>query len=183
MKFINPFAALFLLSGVSKAQNLRRSLGRVDPSACDDESAFSLPAGFVCDFPIVIAGFGVSGLPEGAAAAMEKQGLSVGINPPAGFYRVEDDTADNPCESIVSSYVGKGKGANFEAPEDSFRWSGSFVLARPSGQTSYVDKFPDQQGGLWEVSGSVFFEDGGDFTLVKYNGKKPFDICAYLAEN
>jgi len=89
--------------------------------------------------------------------------------------------ADN---NIVKVYEGKGKGANFEEPDpNGFKWSGSFVLARPPGQTSHDENFPDGQPGLWEVSGMVSFEDES-YTLGEnaYRGAPPFDICAYLAE-
>jgi hypothetical protein len=150
-----------------------------DPSACNDPSAFLSPPGYTCDFPVIVAGFGVSGLPAGATEAMGRNEIFGGTTPNAGFYKVGDDFS---CNSVESSYIFKGKGSRFEIPGDGkYQWNGNIVIFRPAGQTSYAPQFPDQEGGIWQVSGRVSFE-GNDFTLVSYSGKAPFDICQYLAD-
>lgn len=109
-----------------------------------------------------MSGIGQSGWPD---AMNRKNDKHAGVNPDTGFYRVDEDLE---CDSIQKSYISKGKGVYCEEPEGTFKWSGTFPLLRPSGQKSYDPVFPDQQGGIWEVSGTVFFEDGGDFTIRRY---------------
>ena len=171
---------------------------RLDRSACTDDSRFWIssadnPCG---NYPIVLTGFCVPGLPEPAAnnplrfQGCGDEGINNGINPDGGVYRVDEDPPEGwdganpePCDQICSFHVGRGQGANFLDPDDEgkFTWSGGFTVFRPAGQTSYDPTFPDQEGGIWEVTGgTVFFEDGDDFTVRKYVGKKPFDVCAEL---
>lgn len=166
--------------GAAKAeQHLRRDLKPAqDPSACgNDISSFGLAADHPwnpCGFPLVIAGFGVSGLPPVADPGC------VGKNPNIGFYRVGDNLS---CDPISASYIAKGAGYRFEAPEGEFTWEGSLIFARPPGQTSLDPDFPDHgQGGIWEGQGRVTFKDGEDYVLVKYLGTKLLDICDILRD-
>ena len=165
-------------------RNLKGGAAAIDPSACDDPSAFD-PADFdvvLCDFPVIIAGFDVSGLPDVANPSQMNPGANVGKNPPTGIHRVVEG-AENPCENIVKSYISQGTGANLSPSQDGeFSWKGSFIIARPAGQTSLIpDVFPDQEGGLWDVNGRVTYK-GNDFTLLSYAGSPPFDICEYLGD-
>jgi hypothetical protein len=167
--------------------NFRRGLGKPvpDPSACNDPSAVLYPPGDTCDFPVIVAGFGVSGLPAGATEAMGRNEIYGGTTANTGFYKVGDDFS---CDSVESSYIVKGTGSRLEISQLSgddnddnriLKMTGNFVIVRPAGLTSYATEFPDQQGGIWQASGSVTF-DGN--TLVRYRGTAPYDICQYLAD-
>jgi hypothetical protein len=162
--------------------NFRRGLGKPDPSACNDPSAVLYPPGDACDFPVIVAGERVNGLPEGATLAMDSLGINAGVTPKIGFYKVGNDFS---CGSVESSLVVPGKGLHYKISElddkSQLTVTGNFILSRPAGQTSYAPEFPDQKEGIWQVSGSITFE-GDDFTIVRSSGKPPFDICQYLAD-
>jgi hypothetical protein len=158
--------------------------GRIkDASACDDPSSFLVvpedvgPNGWPCDFPLIISGFGVEGLPTAANNTNTK---NVGVSPSAGFYRVS--STDAPCDNVVDSYIKKGAGAYKEDPSSgTFSWKGNYVLLRPPGQVSFVpDIDPNGEGGIWAVRGTSVFESEY-FTLLDFKGKIVADICQLLS--
>jgi hypothetical protein len=181
MRLLSNLSVVLLFTCGAFADKLRRELAptEVSTSDCNHPSAFLiLPEVYgICDFPFIITGFGVDGLPPPAAAAHLKQNLRNGLSPDLGVFRVSED--DMTCNSIVKSYISKGKGGRIVVTKSGETWNGNLLIFRPANQTSYVDAFPDQVGGLWEISGRIVFE-GNDFTIRSYSGKKPIDICALL---
>ena len=179
MRLVSIFSVILLFTCGASADNLRRVLTpmKLSTSDCNHPSGFLVLAeDGLCDFPFIITGFDVDGLPPPAVEAHRKNGLNTGVLN-IGVFRVSED--DMTCNAIVKSYIFSGKGVKFATTEVGLNYIGNFVVFRPPGQTSYVEEFPDQVGGLWATSGKLVFE-GDDFIIRSYSGKKPFDICAYL---
>jgi len=150
-------------------------------AGCPDPNADGngdLPADFICDFPVFISGFFIEGLPAPAVAAHAKHNLNTGHTTTVKIYRLD---GNNDCTS--PPFVHKAAGINFENPsDDGFVWKGNFVLFRPRGQISNdPGGFDvDGRGGFFVLNGRLTFEDTS-FTIKKYVGKKPVDVCALLA--
>jgi hypothetical protein len=106
--------------------------------------------------------------------------MNVGALPDVPVLRL---SRASPCSSILSSYTVQGSGGTTTQgnPDDGsqFSWKGGFLLIRPAGQTSLDPTIPDQVASLFELSGIITFQ--GDFTVLKYAGTTPVDVCKMLA--
>jgi hypothetical protein len=135
----------------------------------------------LCGFPIIIKDFCKDGLPDPAVAnTLYAKGINVGALPDLPVLRV----SSSPCSSIVSSYTVQGKGwtSTQGNPDDGSQisWKGGFLLVRPAGQTSLDPTIPDKVASLFVLSGIITFQ-GDDFTVLKYAGTTPVDVCKMLA--